>query len=103
MWSPLIVLVAQLATAPASVREAYQKLTSAEIEAKKTTHEPPADARKLDVSSRIRSTSFGHKTWLFVAADGEQFWIEHGASTNRPGATYGPFAVARKAAPATEK
>jgi len=55
---------------------------------------PPADAQKIDVSSRIRSTSFGHKTWLVLAPDGTRFWIEWGKSTNRPGALFGPFSIA---------
>ena len=90
---PIVVLIAQLSAAPAPVQRAYQKLTSQEIEAKKTTAEPPKDARRIDVSARIRSVSFGHKTWLVVAADGKQFWVEYGPSTNRPGGLVGPFSV----------
>ena len=87
-----IVLFAQLASAPVPVQNAYKKLTSAQIDAKKI-EEPPKDAKKIDISSRIRSASFGHKTWLIIAPDGKQFWVEYGASTNKPGALYGPFAV----------
>ena len=90
---PIVVLIAQLSAAPAPVQKAYQKLTSQELDAKKTTEKPPADARRIDVSARIRSASFGHRTWLYVAADGKQFWVEYGPSTNRPGGLYGPFPV----------
>lgn len=93
MSFPLIVLVAQLAAAPAPVQRAYQKLTPAQMEAKKTTAAPPKDAQRIDVSAKIRSASFGHKTWLWVAKDGKQFWVEYGRSTNTPAAMYGPFAV----------
>ena len=90
---PIVVLVAQLSAAPVPVQKAYQKLTAQEINAKMTTAELPKDARRIDVSARIRSVSFGHKTWLIVAADGKQFWVENGPSTNVPGGLYGPFAV----------
>jgi hypothetical protein len=87
-----IVLFAQLASAPAPVQSAYKKLTSAEIDAKQIK-EPPKDAKKIDISSRIRSASFGHKTWLIIAPDGKEFWVEFGPSTNKPGGLYGPFPV----------
>lgn len=93
MWFPIIVLVAQLSAAPAAVQRAYQKLTATELEAKKTTARLPKDAHKIDVSERIRSASFGHRTWLIIAPDGKEFWVEYGRSTNRPGGTYGPFPV----------
>jgi len=93
MWFPLIVLIAQLSAAPAPVQHAYQKLTPADMEAKKTTAKPPKDAHKIDVSSKIRSASFGHKTWLWVAKDGKEFWVEYGRSTNTKAALYGPFSV----------
>jgi hypothetical protein len=92
----MVVLVAQLAGPQMNaVQAAYHKLTPAQIEAKKVTSDkPPKDAHRIDVSARMRSTSFGHKTWLLVAPDGAQFWVEYGRSTNRPGGTYGPFSVA---------
>ena len=62
MWFPVIVLIAQLGAAPAPVQKAYQKLAPAELEAKKTTAKPPKDAHRIDVSAKIRSASFGHKT-----------------------------------------
>jgi hypothetical protein len=93
MWFPLIVLIAQLSAAPAPVQHAHQKLTPAELEAKKTTKKPPKDAQRIDVSAKIRSASFGHKTWLWVAKDGKEFWVEYGRSTNTKAATYGPFTV----------
>ncbi len=103
MWFPILVLLAQLGAAPVPVQKAYQKLTSAEIAAKKVKKDkPPKDAQRIDVSARIRSASFGHKTWLLVAPDGTQFWVEYGRSTNRPGGTFGPFSVAPVAAAPTK-
>lgn len=88
----IIVLIAQLASAPGPVQKAYQKLTPAELEAKKIV-EPPKDATRIDVSAKIRSASFGHKTWLIIAPGGKQFWIEYGPSTNSKAALFGPFSV----------
>ncbi len=103
MWFPLVVLIAQLAAAPAPVQRAYRKLTSQEIESHKAKHKPPKDATRIDISEKIRSASFGHKTWLIVDKDGDEFWVENGRSTNRPGGLYGPFTVEEKeAAPAPE-
>ncbi len=87
-----IVLFAQLASAPAPVQAAYKKLTAAEIDGHKI-QQPPKDATKVDISSKVRSASFGHKTWLIIAPDGKQFWVEYGPSTNKPGGLYGPFTV----------
>ena len=94
MWFPLIVLIAQLSAAPAPVQRAYQKLTPTELEAKKTSARPPASAKKIDVSEKIKSASFGHKTWIIVSEDGREFWVEYGRSTNTPAQLYGPFPVA---------
>ena len=98
MWFPIVVLIAQLSAAPNPVQRAYQKLTSQQIEAKRTTAKPPTDARKLDVSAKIRSASFGHKTWLIIAPDGKQFWVEYGRSTNTKAGMFGPFSVEEAAA-----
>jgi hypothetical protein len=93
MW-PLILIVAQLTAAQLdTAKAAYHKLTPAEIEAKKATIQPPKDAQRVDVSERMRSASFGHKTFLLIAPDGTKFWVEYGASTNTPAALYGPFSV----------
>jgi hypothetical protein len=95
----LIVIVAQLTAAQIDAAKAtYQKLPPADVEAKKLDV-PPADAKRVDVSAKIRSASFGHKTWLLIAPDGTRFWIEWGKSTNTPAALFGPFALS--AAPAT--
>ena len=101
MWYPIVVLIAQLSAAPAPVQQAYQKLSSTEIEAHKTTKKPPADATRLDVSPKMRSASFGHKTWLIVAKDAKEFWVEYGRSTNTPAGLFGPFKVEGEPAPAT--
>ena len=89
---PIFVVIAQLASAPAPVQAAYKKLTSAEIDSH-PVKQPPKDAKKIDISSRIRSASFGHRTWLIIAPDGKEFWIENGPSTNKAGGLYGPFPV----------
>jgi hypothetical protein len=95
MWPIiLITLWAQLTAAQLdTAKAAYHKLKPAEIEAKKTTVQPPKDVQRVDVSERIRSASFGHKTFLLIAADGSKFWVEYGASTNAPAALYGPFSI----------
>lgn len=93
MW-PIIVIIAQLTAAQVStVKAAYHKLGSQAVESHKATAQPPKDAQRIDVSPRMRSASFGHRTWLVVPPDGKQFWVEYGPSTNRPGALYGPFPV----------
>ena len=94
MWLA-ITLILQLTSAQLDAAQAaYRKLPAKEVTAHKATTLPPADARRIDVSERIRSISFGHKTWLLVAPDGARFWVEYGPSTNFPAALYGPFAVA---------
>ena len=94
MW-PVIVLVAQLSAAQLDqAKAAYHRLSSTEITTHKAAGAPPRDAQRIDVSERIRSASFGHQTWIVVAADGKTFWVEYGRSTNAPGGLYGPFAVA---------
>ena len=92
-WFPIIVLIAQLSAAPAPVQQAYRKLTWQERDAKKTTVKPPKSAHRIDVSDRIRSASFGHKTWLWVSEDGKEFWVEFGRSTNTKAGLFGPFSV----------
>ncbi|MGZ3425563.1 MAG: hypothetical protein ACXVCV_02890 [Polyangia bacterium] len=98
MWFFMIVLLAEVGGAPApapaagTVQSAYRKLTADQLSAKKI-ETPPKDAQRIDVSERIRSASFGHKTWLLVAPDGKQFWVEYGASTNSKAALFGPFPV----------
>jgi hypothetical protein len=94
MWHA-IVLILQLTTVQLDAAQAaYHKLPAKEITAHKATTAPPSDARRIDVSERIRSASFGHKTWLLVGPDGKQFWVEYGRSTNTPAAMYGPFPIA---------
>ena len=96
MWLLTIVFLAQLGGTPApatgAAQNAYRKLTAEQLSAKKI-ETPPKDAQRIDVSERIRSTSFGHKTWLLVTPDGKQFWVEYGASTNSKAALFGPFLV----------
>jgi hypothetical protein len=89
--SALILIVAQLTAAQVDAAKAtYKNLPPAEVEAKKIDA-PPADAKRVDVSAKIRSASFGHKTWLLIAPDGTRYWVEYGRSTNAPGALFGPF------------
>ena len=96
MWFIMTVLLAQMggtaAPATGAAQNAYRKLTADQLSAKKI-EAPPKDAQRIDVSERIRSASFGHKTWLLVAPDGKQYWVEYGASTNSKAALFGPFLV----------
>ena len=88
----MIVMIASLSEAQiAAVKASYQKLTDTDQHV--ATKKPPRNAEKIDVSPRIRSASFGHKTWLHIAPDGSEFWVEFGKSTNKPGGLYGPFPV----------
>jgi hypothetical protein len=96
MWFLMIVLLAQMGGTAApptgAAQNAYRKLTADQLTAKKI-ETPPKDAQRIDVSERIRSASFGHKTWLLVSPDGKQYWVEYGASTNTKAALFGPFLV----------
>ena len=88
----MIVMIASLSEAQiAAVKASYQKLTDTDQHV--ATKKPPRNAEKIDVSPRVRSASFGHKTWLHIAPDGSEFWVEFGKSTNKPGGLYGPFPV----------
>lgn len=93
MWFPLIVVIAQLSAAPAPVQKAYQKLTQSDLDAKKTSMRPPASAKKIDVTEKVKSANPGHKTFLLVSDDGREFWVEFGRSANTPAQLYGPFPV----------
>jgi hypothetical protein len=89
----IFVIFAQLTSAQIdAVKASYQALGN-EVEAHQAKDQPPKDAEKIDVSPRIRSASFGHKTWLVVTPDAKSFWVEYGKSTNKPGGLYGPFPV----------
>jgi hypothetical protein len=106
---PVTVALHAAAAAPlltpeqtASVRAEYQKLSSAVIEAHPAAALPQGERfERIDVSQRLRSASFGHKTWLAVrvtAADAGpvepvEFWVEYGKSTNYPARLFGPFAL----------
>jgi hypothetical protein len=91
MW-PVIVIIAQLTAAQISAAKAtYHKLP--DVTQHEASVKPPKDAQRIDVSARIRSASFGHRTWLLVAPDGKQLWVEYGPSTNTKGGLYGPFPV----------
>jgi hypothetical protein len=81
----------------AAVKEHYQQLGSAAVEAKPCDAIPPGIAvARVDASSRIRSASFGHPTTLVVEVPRgggrpSRYWVEYGRSTNHPPALYGPF------------
>jgi hypothetical protein len=81
-----------------AVKDHYLTLGSTAIEAKPAAA-LPADAKveRVDVSPRMRSASFGHKTTLIIespqAGSPTQYWVEYGKSTNHPAALYGPFTV----------
>ena len=91
---PIFVFIAQLTTAQVdAVKTAYKELGDT-VEQHVAKDQPPKDAEKIDISPRLRSASFGHKTWLVVTPDAQKFWVEYGKSTNKPGGMYGPFPVA---------
>ena len=62
---------------------------------------------QVDVSSRIKSTSFGHSTTLLVPAGTvskpadpnmqNEFYVAYGPSTNVPARTFGPFELTAQA------
>jgi hypothetical protein len=81
------------------VRAAYEKLGGAAIEAKPAAALPEGvEFARIDVTPRMRSTSFGHTTTLMVPvppADAgtppARFWVQYGKSTNAPARLFGPF------------
>jgi hypothetical protein len=79
----------------AAVRAAYEKLGSAAVESRPLAALPKdVELHRIDVEEPIRSASFGHTTTLVVpvgASAPRQFWVEYGASTNRPARLFGPF------------
>jgi hypothetical protein len=92
---------------PARIRQieaAYHALPKDALDGKQV-ETLPTDERfvRIDVSERIRSASFGHKTALLVPAGtvahpsdpntATEFYIEHGRSTNTPLRWFGPFSV----------
>ena len=81
------------AATQAEVLAAFHALKADEIAQKKIETLPALEFHRIDVSSKVRSSSFGHKTTLLVGA-GEtvrEFYVEYGRSTNRPAAHFGPF------------
>ncbi len=79
-----------------AVIAAYHKLVAPEPESRKLDELPPGEAvERIDVSTPVRSRSFGHKTWLLVPAGARQFYVQYGKSTNAPPALYGPFPVTK--------
>jgi hypothetical protein len=76
-------------------RAAYKALTPDELQKKHRESAPKLKVRRLDVSERMRSASFGRKTALLIPlgrkAKGE-FFVEKGPSTNHQATDwYGPF------------
>lgn len=83
-----------------AVIAAYHALKAPEPENKKIEKLPEhLELARIDVSPRIRSASFGHKTWLLVPKKAQKYFIEYGRSTNTAAALFGPFDV--KTTPAT--
>ncbi len=77
-----------------AVLAAYHALKAPEPQSKKIEKLPDNEPlAKIDVSDRIRSASFGHRTWLWVPAHARHYYVEYGPSTNTPPALFGPFAV----------
>lgn len=79
----------------AAVKQHYHDLGSAAVVQKPCDGLPSGvNVVRVDVSSRIRSASFGHSTTLLVDADApKRYWVEYGRSTNHPAALYGPFEI----------
>ena len=81
----------------AAVRAEYKKLSAAEVESHPVRALPEGQHfARIDVSERMRSASFGHRTTLVarLASDGGEpveFWVEYGKSTNHPARLFGPF------------
>jgi len=93
MW-PLVVLILELSAAQIdAAKAAYRKLKPADLEAHKAAATAPRTAKRVEVSERMRSASFGQRKFLLIADDGKQYWVEFFPATNRPGALYGPFEV----------
>jgi hypothetical protein len=83
-----------------AVIAAYHALKAPEPESKKIEKLPEHEEfARIDVSPRLRSASFGHRTWLLVPPHARHFYVEFGRSTNTPAGLFGPFEVK----PATEK
>jgi hypothetical protein len=76
-----------------AVVAAYHALKEPEPGSKKIEKLPAREMARIDVSARIRSVSFGHRTWLWVPPGAKHFYVEYGRSTNTPPAVFGPFPV----------
>ena len=97
VFSPALVHADPTPEQRDAVVRSYRALTPEQIEAKKLGSAPFGTTfTRIDVSERIRSTSFGHATLLLVAPSVLEFYVEHGRSTNRPPAWFGPFLVQSK-------
>jgi hypothetical protein len=88
-----------------AVIAAYHALKAPEPESKKIEKLPEhEELTRIDVSPRLRSASFGHRTWLLVPPHARHFYVEFGRSTNTPAGYFGPFDVKPAATEkATEK
>jgi hypothetical protein len=77
-----------------AVIAAYHALKAPEPESKKIEKLPEHEEfTRIDVSERVRSASFGHRTWLLVPPHARHFYVEFGKSTNTPAGLFGPFDV----------
>jgi hypothetical protein len=77
-----------------AVLASYHALKSPDPQDKKIEKLPAHEKlARIDVSMRIRSASFGHKTWLLVPPGAKKFYVEYGKSTNTPPGFFGPFDV----------
>ena len=90
------------ATLPDNVRQryvaAYQKLRASNAIVTRTIAGLPSGTQyaQIDVSDKIQSASFGHKTILYVplvdghVKPGSDFYVGWGRSTNMPATWFGP-------------
>ena len=73
---------------------AYRKLAAADIDKARVASLPGGlQTVRVDVSEKMRSASFGHTTALLVPVKGNEFYVEYGRSTNKPGGLFGPFTI----------
>jgi hypothetical protein len=90
------------ATRHAAVVAAFEALDPSEMnEALAPTFAADAVFATVDMSSPLRSSSFGHTTFLLVPAgsknaasdpnDAHEFYVAFGRSTNTPARNFGPF------------
>lgn len=80
----------------AAALSAFKASSSSVVESHKQQAPPSSSCCVVvDVSEPMRSASFGHTTQVLIpkhqSGSRFQYFIVYGNSTNRPGASFGPF------------